>query len=81
MTSKKEIRDYLKRGMKQGATHVLVVCDHFDYEDYPVFVLSNENINDKIKEYHHKNMQTVMEIYNLRLPLEEQLSQKRVWNV
>ena len=81
MTSKEEIRGYLKRGMEQGATHVLVVCDTFDYDDYPVFVLPNENINDKLEEYHHKNMQKVMEVYNLKLSFEEQLSQARAWNV
>ena len=36
-TRQADIRDWLKRA-PDGATHMLVVCDMFDWSDYPVFV-------------------------------------------
>jgi hypothetical protein len=33
-TSVESIRIILERGIAQGATHVFIVCDTFDYEDY-----------------------------------------------
>ncbi len=77
MTTKEEIRGWLEEGKKQGATHVIVMCDTFSYEDYPVFVQPGENARSKAPV---GNMQTIMECYSLELPLEEQLSQRRARN-
>jgi hypothetical protein len=35
--TKQDIIGWLDRGKAQGATHVIVVCDTFDWDDYPVF--------------------------------------------
>lgn len=59
---------------------MLVVCDTFDYEDYDVCVFPGKDINKEIADY-QKNMQRVMEVYNLSMDLEEQLNQKRSWNL
>ena len=50
-----------------GATHMLIVCDTFSYEDYPVYVWANEDVNERILHY-SQNMQRVMEVYNLSKP-------------
>lgn len=78
-TSKEEIRKWLVDGQKLGATHVLIVVDTFDYEDYPVYVMPNEDVRAKEKEY-SKDMQKVMEVYALHLDLETQLSEFRVFS-
>lgn len=64
----------------EDTTHMLVVVDTFDYEDYPVYI-SNHLIDDAIKKYHHVNMQRIMEIYSYGMDLESQLKQGRVWNI
>ena len=80
MAAKKEfIRKWLQRATKEDS-HMLVVCDTFDYEDYPVFVNKNEDVNNKIKHY-SENMQRVVEVYNLSINLESQLEAHRVWNI
>lgn len=38
--TKEFIRNWLQRATKEDS-HMLVVCDTFDYEDYPVFVNKN----------------------------------------
>jgi len=41
--TKGEIRTWLLEAKKEGATHVIVVCDTFDYDDYPVKVMPGED--------------------------------------
>lgn len=80
MTSKGTIRSWLKRAKRQKATHMLVVCDTFDYDDYPVFILPGVDLAERAAHYHGPNMQRVMECYDLALPLEPQLAESRAWH-
>jgi hypothetical protein len=80
-TTREEIKEWLQRGKEQGATHLLVVCDTFDHEDYPVFVLPGENAKTVYEEYNGKNMQRVMEAYSYGKPLDEQLAAHRCLNL
>lgn len=79
-TTKEMIREWLERAY-EGDTHMVVVCDQFDYEDYPIFITQEENIRDRVREINAKNMQVVMEVYNLSIDLDEQVnSSDRVFN-
>jgi hypothetical protein len=80
-TTKEEIRGWLNDGLKQGCTHVIIVCDTFDWDDYPVYISPLEDVRNKVAEYNGKNMQKIMEIYNLKLPIENQLAENRVYNL
>lgn len=76
-----DIRGWLKRGKEEGATHVIIVCDTFDYDDYPVMVMPNEDVRKREIEYIEAHMQQVVEVYNLSMDFEEQLKEgTRVWN-
>ncbi len=79
-TSREEIKGWLERGKEEGATHVIVVCDTFDWDDYPVMVKPSEKVREVADKYNHKNMQKVMEVYNLNMDLDEQLGQTRSFN-
>jgi hypothetical protein len=79
-TTREEICTWLDRAAQVGATHMLVVVDTFDYENYPVQVMIGENVNDKIAKS-SSNMQRVMECYNFSLPLDAQLDEHRAWNL
>lgn len=79
-TTKDIISEWFERGLKRKATHMIIVCDTFDYEDYPVYVYENENIHIKRKEYDGKDMQRIMEIYDLSKDKQMQLAQKYAFN-
>jgi hypothetical protein len=52
--------------MKPKPTHIISVCDTFDYDNYPVFVQKEEDV-DKIKrKYDGVNMQKINEVINLK---------------
>lgn len=75
-----QLLGWLNRGKNEGAAFLLVVCDTFEHEDYPVFVRHNENLAERARAYHLVNMQKVMECYDLNKDFDLQLKQARSWN-
>lgn len=65
MTTKAEISEWFDAGVAKSATHILVVCDTFDYEDYPVYATGAKDTLTRHTEYSNKSMQKVMEVYDL----------------
>jgi hypothetical protein len=76
--SRQDISRWFDEGVSKGATHMLVVCDTFDWEDYPVFAKGDVDI--KIEHYRQASMQKIMEVYNLSMSKQEQMAERRVWN-
>jgi hypothetical protein len=75
-----EISDWFDRGIAKKATHMIVVHDTFDHDDYPVFVSAEENVYEKKDIYERASMQRVMEVYKLSVDKQTQLSQPRSFN-
>jgi hypothetical protein len=81
MTTKEDIQVWFNDGRaRKDLTHMLVVCDTFDYEDYPVYVSRDKSVRDVFEEYNGKNMQKVMEVYSYRKNLQLQLNEKRAFH-
>lgn len=83
MTSRETISGWFVRGQISSAapySHMIVVCDTFSWEDYPVYVKTGEDPREVAAKYDGKNMQKLMEVYNLELPMNEQLDQQRSFN-
>lgn len=80
MTTRDDITRWIETGKEKNATHLIVVCDTFDWEDYPVFVEEGENAKEVYDQYNGPNMQKVMEVYNLKGDIEAQLDQYRSFN-
>ena len=51
---------------------MIIMCDSFDYEDYPVYVLPGEDPKEVTEFYSHCR---VKEVYNLDLPIKPQLNE------
>lgn len=79
-TTQDDIRRWLKSAKKQKATHLVVVCDTFDWDDYPVYVKPTEKIREVIEHY-SVNMQKVMEVYNMSMDIEKQIKSGRAYNI
>ena len=65
----------IKRWFHQApeeTTHMIVVCDEFDWTDYPVYVSEKANVHDVYLEYSHKPMQRIMEVYKMDLGWDAQ---------
>ena len=79
-TSKEEIRGWLNEAKEAKAAFLVVVCDTYDWEDYPVQVgadASYTDVHKAIEHFHGPNMQKVMEVYDLSKDIEVQLKMHR----
>jgi hypothetical protein len=60
-----DVEGWKKRGKEMGASYIISVCDSFDYDDYPVYVMPGENLEEKKKGYDGTNMQRINEVITL----------------
>jgi len=80
-TTRKNIENWIEEAQQYKATYLIVACDTFDHGDYPVYAKDKEECLKKVSDRHGKNMQKVMEVYNLNMDIEKQLNERRSWNV
>jgi hypothetical protein len=80
MTTKQEIREWLQAAALEGGTHVVIVCDQFDHEDFPVTVKPSQNAKAVAESYDKQSMHKVMEVYDLSKDLDAQLAEQRAFN-
>jgi len=74
--TREEICGWLEEAKQLGATHLIVVCDTFGHEDYPVFVMPGQNPQEKADLY-REDMEKVMEVYSLSHDIGKQLAEHR----
>ena len=86
-TTTNDIRMWLKEAKESNCTHLMVVCDTYDWEDYPIniypkgespYPTAHDDLEKAIKQFDGLNMQKIMEIYDLSKDVEKQLNQYRV---
>lgn len=75
-----EIEVWFETGVAKGATHLIVVCDTFDYDGYPVYFSPTEDVREVFEHYNGKNMQKVVEVYKLSMDRATQLAEHRAFN-
>jgi hypothetical protein len=67
--TKETISEWFDRGIREGHTHLIVVCDTFDHEDFPVWADGNEDVKQKYANNNGESvMLKVMEVYQLPNP-------------
>lgn len=69
--TREAISAWIKEGRALGMQYLIVACDTFDYEDYPIFCKDAQECEKKYKEHDGLNMQRVMEVYNLTKQIDE----------
>lgn len=63
--SYEDVERWKETAREKGATHIISVCDTFDYDDYPVYVMPNEDVNERAAKYNGANMQRINEIIEI----------------
>ena len=81
MTDTNQIKQWFDNPWKENPTHMIVVCDSFDHEDYPAYVGLDEDVHERIAHYNAASMQTIMEVYKYNIDENQFVPGKRVWNV
>lgn len=82
--TKSDIVVWIKKAEQEGARWLIVVCDTYDYSDYPISFKESE-IDECIKKIDDiktgKNMQRLMEVFDLKKPIEPQLNVSRAMEI
>ncbi len=69
MTSRQEIKEWFDAANGVHSLYLIVVCDTFDWEDYPLGVFvpitSIEEFWKAFDEHNGLNMQKIMEVYEI----------------
>lgn len=61
-----DIQGWFRAGVKDKRTHMIVVCDTYDHDDYPVYVGKGDDFYVIYDRYSDgQNMQRIMEVYDL----------------
>ena len=77
-----DVRKAVLGGNTGEYSHVLIVCDTFDYDDYVVYVKKGEDIHSKVQYYNDfMQMRRIMEIYNYSLDINKQLNESHSWHI
>ncbi|MEV0733726.1 hypothetical protein [Polymorphospora sp. NPDC050346] len=76
-TTFEDLSRWFDQGVAQRATHLIVVCDTFDYTDFPVYVQPGEDPRAVVDHEAAKSMQGIHEVYDLRLDKATQLQERR----
>jgi len=63
--SLQEVTQWQTEAKRRGATHLISVCDTFDYDDYPVYVMEGDNL-EELKKRYSSNMQSINEIIEIQ---------------
>jgi len=75
-----DIDRWFEAGKKQKATHLIVVVDDFDHDDYPAYVAGGQDVREVAKKYDGTNMQRIMEVYSLKRDKHSQLAEFRAFH-
>ena len=74
--TKQDISEWFNRGVQDKADYMIVVCDTYDWDDYPVYA-NKSDVHAKYQEHNGPNMQKVMEVYDLHSDKDEQMNERR----
>lgn len=76
-----EIAKWIEQAQEEGASYLIVVCDTFDWGDYPVTVMPDQEFWVEYDRLNGKNMQRIMEVYDLNHDIGAQMRERRTWHL
>ena len=76
--TRQDIQRWFEEGVEKGATHMIVICDTYDWEDYPVYVSKEEDVRKVYDEW--RKTQRVMEVYSLKMSMADQMNEHRAFH-
>jgi len=74
---KEDLIKWFQKGVRNNQSHMIVVCDTYDYDDYPVYINSLEEFEEEYKRVFSHSSKTIMEIYDLKIDINLQMNEAR----
>ncbi len=77
--TRNDIESWFKYGKAEGLEYLIVMCDSYDYDNYPKYCSRNQ-LQGTIDAY-PKDMQYIEEIYDLNMDMTAQVAQYRCFSL
>jgi len=61
--TRKEKEEWISQAGSMRTSFLIIVCDTFDWDDYPVYVMPGQDIKERFDHFNNKNMQKIIEIF------------------
>ena len=74
---KYEVINAFKEGVEMGATRMAIICDTFDWEDFPIYDVYPDYKGTLSRAERRENMLQLMETYDLTADIDEQMARYR----
>lgn len=63
--TRQDVDRWIDTAKEKKAKYIISVCDTFDWDDYPVYIMPNEDLEERKKEY-RGNMQRINEVIEIK---------------
>ena len=63
--TREDVNQQIITANKKECKYIISVCDTFDYDDYPVYCKTLEDVKDKYSKYDNNNMQRINEVIRI----------------
>lgn len=80
MTSRNQLRVWFERGVGKRAAYMLI-CDTFNVGHFPIYVDHSSALRAVVNRYNETPMTRVVEIYDLKAAMEEQIWEAVTWRM
>lgn len=77
--TKDDLRRWFRHGVAEGQAYLIVLCDTFDWDDYPKYAARKDWAQQIVDN--PGDMQKVMEVYDLNMDMETQMTERRAWHL
>jgi hypothetical protein len=79
--TKNDLIRWFESGVEDGNLRMVVWCDTYDFEDYPVYTdLTGDDLKRWTSMENGQNMKRLMEVYDLTADMDAQMSERRAFH-
>ena len=78
--TRQDIDGWFERGKADKQQFLIIACDTYDWDDYPIFCSNAKEFAEKYASHNEVNMQTIMEVYDLTKDKVFQMNQNRCYS-
>jgi hypothetical protein len=64
--TREDVDRWIRTAKEMGASHIISVVDTFDWDDYLVYVMPNQSLEQMKKGYDGVNMQRINEVITVK---------------
>lgn len=63
--TREDVNRWIDKAKQEDYSYIISVCDTFEYDDYPVYCKTIEDVKDKYSKYDNNNMQRINEVIRI----------------